>query len=226
MRIYLNFPEAMGEIKRDLAEMGIKIHPMTYQDKDVSKDPNFDTLELQNYVYTVVHPDTTGLKPTQPWADAEFDERIGHLPVNPGTAWKLREEVWREFLCENGCFAYSYSERFSNFEQIARIIHRIKVDPDSRQLFLAVYDPHDIVNMGGVSRVPCTLGYQIQIREGLLHLTYLQRSADFVTHFANDVYLAVKMQEYLSKHSGYPVGRFTHVVLSLHMFRKDAAGVF
>jgi len=226
MRIYMNWAEALSEIKRDLAEMGIKIHPQTYQDKNVAKDPNFDTLEIQNYAYAVLHPSSGGLKPTQPWADAEFDERITIPPVNPGRAWKLRENIWVEFMCDDGKFAYAYSERFARYNQVHRIIERIKLDPDSRQCYLAVYDPSDIQYMGGVSRVPCTLGYQIQIREGKLNLTYLQRSADFITHFQNDTYLAVKMQKHLAEETGYPVGRFTHFVLSLHMFRKDAAGVF
>lgn len=226
MRIFRRFPEALGEIKRDIAEMGIKIHPLTYQDKDVAKDPNFDTLELQNYAYTVTQPVPGELKPTLPWADEEFKERITTPPVNPGEAWKLRKEVWTEFLCDDGKFAYCYPERFASFNQIPRILERIKVDPDSRQLFLAVYNPSDIKNMGGISRVPCTIGYQVQIREDLLHLTYIQRSADFITHFNNDVYLAARMQQYLAEKSGYKVGRYTHFIMSLHMFRRDAKGVF
>lgn len=226
MRIFRHFPEALGEIKRDLAEMGIKIHPLTYQDKNVAKDPNFDTLELQNYTYTVTQPKPHELNPSLPWADEEFKERLTWPPVNPGEAWQLRKEVWTEFLCEDGCFAYSYSERFGKHNQIQAILERIKIDPDSRQLFLAVYNPADIQNMGGISRVPCTIGYQIQVREELLHLTYIQRSADFVTHFNNDVYLAAMMQKYLAEKSGYKIGRYTHFIMSLHMFRRDAKGVF
>lgn len=227
MRIYTDFKkEALGEIKRDLVEMGVKIHPKSYQDKIVENDPAFDTLECQNYVYTVVNPKPEDLTPTQPWADAEFKERITLPPVNPGTAWELRKEIWTEFMCADGKFGYNYPERFARYDQIKRIIERIKEDPDSRQLFLAVYDPSDIQHMGGVSRVPCTIGYQIQIRNNLLHLTYIQRSCDFATHFNNDVYLAVKMQKYLSEQTGYKVGRFTHFIMSLHLFKKDGKGVF
>jgi thymidylate synthase len=227
MRIYVDFKkEALGEIKRDLVEMGIKIHPKSYQDKIVEHDPAFDTLEIQNYTYTVINPRTEDLTPTQPWADAEFRERITRPPVNPGEAWELRKEVWTEFRCADGKFGYNYPERFAQYDQIERIIKRIKVDPDSRQLFLAVYQPSDIQYMGGVSRIPCTIGYQIQIRSGLLHLTYIQRSCDFATHYNNDVYLAVMMQRYIAEKTGYRVGRFTHFVMSLHLFKKDGKGVF
>lgn len=33
MRFYSNFGEAMSEIRRDLAEMGVLIRPKTYQDQ-------------------------------------------------------------------------------------------------------------------------------------------------------------------------------------------------
>lgn len=227
MRFYSNFKEAMSEIRRDLAEMGVLIHPKTYQDQWVEGDPAFDTLELDNYVYCVLNPDTQYLHPTQPWADAEFEERICGRPVNPGIAWTLREDVWETFLDPlTGKFAYTYAERFSQNEQIDRIIQRLKEDPESRQLFLSMWNADDITKIGGVSRVPCTLGYLFQFRRGALNLTYLQRSSDFVTHFQNDVYLAVRMLEYVAGKTGLPVGTFTHWLGSLHTFRKDSLGVF
>lgn len=225
MRIYLNFTEAMGEIKRDLAEMGIRVHPQTYQDKYVGDNPDFATMELQNYIYTVINPVFTDLNPTQPWADQEFEERIKEPPVNPGEAWKFRREIWEQFLEPDGKFAYTYSERMSG--QIMKIAKRVKEDPDSRQAYLAIWNPEkDIDKLGGISRVPCSLGYLFQVRRKRLNMTYLQRSADFVTHFVNDVYLAVRLQNHMSQLTGFPLGTFTHWVGSLHIFQKDVKGVF
>lgn len=229
MRIYQDFKEAIPEIKRDLVEMGIKIHPKTYQDKYIADDPNFETLELQNYIYSVVNPMLAELDAVQPWADMEWEERkmgIEGLPVNPGSAWHLRAEVWSEFIQPNQKFAYTYSHRLSRYQQVQTIIKRIKDDPDSRQLFIAIWDSADTRKLGGISRVPCSLGYQIQIRKEQLNLTYLQRSADLATHFVNDIYLAVVLQDFLAKSTGYNRGYFTHWLGSLHMFRKDSEGVF
>lgn len=226
MRIYKYFDEALSEIRRELAEMAILIHPETYQDKYVGDNPDFETLELQDYIYTVTRPSVEDLNPTQPWADAEFDERLGHKDLNPGEAWKLRSEVWSKFIQENGKFGYTYSNRLSENHKIKRVIDRIKKDSDSRQLFISVWDSDDIKKLGGVSRIPCTIGYQIKVREGLLHLTYIQRSADFATHFENDIYLAFKLQKYIAEKTGYEVGRYTHFISSLHVFSKDVDEVF
>jgi thymidylate synthase len=225
MRIYKDFKEALNEIKRDLAEMGILVHPHTYQDKWVADNPDFDTLELQNYIYVVLNPRPEDLEPTQPWADKEFDERISGIPHNPGKAWAERAEVWKEFLEADGKFSYTYSERM--WYQLNKLIREAKDNPDSRQLYLSIWNPKlDIFNIGGWRRVPCSLGYLFQIREEQVNMTYLMRSCDFVTHMVNDIYLATKLLHYFASQVGKPVGRFTHYIGSLHIFQKDVKGVF
>ena len=52
------------------------------------------------------------------------------------------------------------------------------------------------------------------------------RSCDFVTHFTNDVYLAIKFLEWVAEKANYPVGNFTHTIFSLHIYKKDTKGVF
>lgn len=241
MRIYINWEEAYEEIKRDLAEMGILVKPKTMQDKVVEGNPDYETMELQNYCYTILNAkskDITGV--IQPWADAEFMERIcnpfaskeftGCLDkpefINPGEAWKLREEVWTEYM-HDGKMAYTYNERIWRNEQLTKIIERLKQDHDSRQLWLSIWDPNeDVDKLGGISRVPCSLGYNFQFRDGKLNIHYVMRSCDFNTHFINDVYLGIKLLEYVAEKCEMEVGNFTHTMFSLHVYKKDVANVF
>jgi len=230
MRIYQNCQEAFSEIKRDLVEMGIRIHPQTYQDKYVGDNPEFDTMELQDYIYSIINPvvgDIPGV--VQPYADEEWLDRcigIGGVPLNPGSSWASRKDVWQQFMDKNGKFAYTYPERFAAYNQVREVIDVLKADPDSRQGFISVWRPSDVSRLGGISRVPCTLGYQVQIRRDRVNLTYLQRSCDFATHMANDVFFAIRLQEYLAEQLHREKGKFTHWVGSLHIFRKDGKGVF
>lgn len=226
MRIFKTCGDALNEIKRDLAEMGINVHPQTMQDKVVADDENYATKELQNYIYMVTNPlgSLNDLRPTQPWADAEFDERVGVTMVNPGSAYKLREDVWNEFL-HDGQFSYTYSERM--YHQIDAIINELKVHPDSRQLYMSIWDPVvDISKIGGKKRVPCSLGYQFQLRGGQLNMTYFMRSCDMATHMQNDIYLAIRLLEYIAAEANVKVGTFTHYIASLHVYQKDVEGVF
>jgi thymidylate synthase len=253
LRIYTEPVEAFEEIKRDLKEMGIKVYPKTMQDKKIEGNEEYATMELQNYSYSILNADSK-LVPevSQPWAEAEFEERIQPrrdfssdacckcpiwgreeespenclIAINPGKAYQLRPEVWEEFL-HNGRFAYTYNERLQFKDQLRKIIDHIKVDPDSRQLWLSIWNPSiDVDNIGGSQRVPCSLGYGFQVRNGKLNLHYVMRSADFATHFKNDVYLAMRMMEYVSQQTGYPVGDFVHTIFSLHIYLKDVQDVF
>ena len=243
MRIYTNAQEMVEEVKRDLAEMGIVVRPATMQDKYVKGNPDYETKELQNYSYCLLNArsqDIPGV--TQPWADAEFEERVTdpwerdwegkrtlfQVPgfINPGEAWKLREEVWSEYM-HDGKLAYTYNELLWNNDQLTKIMNRLKEDPDSRQLWISLWNPDkDPDFLGGVSRVPCSLGYGLQVRDGKLNLHYVMRSCDFVTHFRNDVYLAIKFLEWVAEKTGYPVGDFTHTMFSCHVYNKDIQGVF
>ena len=236
MRIYTEANEAFEEIKRDLAEMGIWVHPKTMQDKNVEGDPDYETTELQNYCYTILDAKSEDIpNVVQPWADAEFQERItpprfakGGEPIfiNPGEAWKLRDNIWGEFY-HDGKFGYSYNELIWNNDQFNKIVNRLKEDPDSRQLWISLWDPtRDPDLLGGISRVPCSLGYGFQVREGKLNMHYVMRSCDFSTHFPNDVYLAIKLLEYVAEITGYDVGSFTHTIFSLHVYKKDLKEVF
>jgi thymidylate synthase len=229
MRLYKNFKEAISETERDLVEMGIRVHPLSYQDVYVGDNPDFDTLELQNHIYTVLHPELKGIGETQPYCDAEWADRLKGIqqsPVNPGEAYKTRLEIWRPFLQEDGKFAYSYSERYARSDQVNNVIDRLVQDRDSRQLFVSMWDFNDSTKLGGASRVPCSLGYLFQVRKGKLNLTYLMRSCDFKTHFRNDIYLSARFQEFMAATCSLEIGTFTHWMGSLHIFKKDGEGVF
>ena len=239
MRIYINAEEMIEETKRDLAEMGIVVRPATMQDKYIKGNPDYETRELQNYSYCLLDAKSQDIPGViQPWADAEFEERVtdpwvrcsggkGYPEfINPGKAWELRKEVWTEYLHE-GKMAYTYNELIWNNDQVTKIINRLKEDPDSRQLWISLWNPDkDPDFLGGVSRVPCSLGYGLQVRDGKLNLHYVMRSCDFATHFRNDVYLAIKFLEWVAEKTGYPVGSFTHTIFSLHVYNKDIEGVF
>lgn len=229
MRIYTDCYELMSETGRNLWEMGLLVKPKTYQNKDIENNPEFETKELICEQYCL-----TDLKDeyylfiysnSQDWADAEFKERITPN-VNPGKAWKLRKDIWEQFLVD-GYFDYTYSERFT--DALNELINLLKIDPDTRRAVLPVFNGsnyddtkyyHDFV------RIPCSMYYDFLIRENergekQLNICYHQRSSDFITHFGNDVYLAYKLMQYVAAQIGVKPGYLFHTIDSLHVYRKD-----
>lgn len=228
MRVFKNFTQAINEIKRDLNEMGIPVQTQTMQDKYIVGDQDYETIELQNYVYTVLEPDTAQLELDNPvWAEAEWVERawgIAGKGLNPGKAYKFREDVWNEFL-HDGQFSYTYSERFANEHRVRNLIDRLKVDRFSRQLYIPMWEPEDAYLLGE-QRVPCSLGWHLMYREDKLNITYFMRSCDFYTHMQYDLYFTTHLMEYIAVACDLQPGSVTHFMGSCHVYKKDLEHVF
>lgn len=225
MRIYENCYELMSEIMREVWEMGKIVHPHSMQNKKVKDDENFRTKEIINYSYCLKTLDQVDelfrFSPeSRGWVNAELNERVNQEKLNPGQAWKIRLETWQPFLNNLGMFDYTYSERIGN--SLERIISELSTNPDSRQCILSIWDRViDIRFLGGVKRVPCSVYYQFLLRDGKLNIIYNQRSADVVTHFGNDVWLAYNLGAWAAEQINVPMGDLFHNITSLHCYAKD-----
>lgn len=220
-----------------------------YHTKEIrSYQYNLLSLSLENLLFNPIE--------VKDWANAEFAERVingknstlgytdtvefrngySHTTkinpegyVNPGTAWLLREDVWKQFLVESSegpKFDYSYNERLQWLGSLGRIIEELERNPDTRQAVLSIYSKSDILYMGGKRRIPCSMYYNFHIRpdatgEPRLYIIYHQRSADAVVHFGNDIWLAWKLMEYVASKVGVKPGNLIHNIDSLHVYKKD-----
>lgn len=227
MRIYKNWNDTWSEVLRDLKENSVEVHPQTMQDKEVAKDDDYLTKEIIGYSYRLIGTRSSDVQDwmrendyNADWVDAEFRERRSHVHVNPGEAYKMRGDIWGEFL-HRGKFAYAYNERLN--PGLDLVIEELKRNPDSRQCFIPIFHPDDMFHFGGI-RVPCSLGYYFKKRGDELIMWYMMRSCDIFTHFPYDVALALKAQEYVAAEIEVHPGWFQHSFGSLHAYQKDYRG--
>jgi len=238
-RIYNNWHEAIREVERDLYEMGTKVHPPTMQDKDVKDDEDYSTMELVGYDFRVTDPsrglreaiEYVGLNPDQilKYIELEVQDRIYEPAVNPGSSYKVRPEIWEEFL-HGGQFSYTYSERL--WDQREAVKRELNRRLDSRQLIMSMWNPSvDPYRVGGVARIPCSMYYQLIHREGKLNMIYTMRSSDVLTHWIVDMGCAYGMLVEMCKAWNDPTQPecnttfepgYVHVFHgSLHAYKKD-----
>lgn len=250
MRIYANTYELMSEMGRNLWEMGNIVKPKHYQNKNIYGKDDFITKELICEQYCLLEmPDPERLftfmeEGALAWAEAEFKERISGKCINPGEAWKLRQNIWEEFLVD-GRFDYTYPERMNQIvvydylptTKLKAVIKLLKEDPDTRKAILDIYGHYhegcpqslgaaDANRLDGHARIPCSMYYDFLIRENqkgekILNITYHQRSSDFVTFFGSDVYLAWKLMEYVAGELHVKPGYLYHTIDSIHAYKKD-----
>lgn len=221
MRIFDNTTEAYPEILRDIVKFGRTAFSKTVQNlKDVSPE-EYSMKELQLYSFCILDDsDRRNTCKDLEWLMLEFRERVfeSNNP-NPGEAYIVRKEYWNKFLTD-GKFCYTYGERMK--PSLHKAIMLLMGNPETRQAIISVWDREiDTQNTGGIKRVPCTMYYNVQIREGKVDIIYHMRSSDFFEHFRNDLTLAGELKHFVSKSIGVPPGKTFMSVDSLHAYKKD-----
>lgn len=228
-----------------------QVEQRRWQGVDVSKDPSARCYELQNVVFEVPLCGIEDLdhwrkqiEPNLPWADDHFLERVGGEPLNPGVQWA--NWPWASSADKHRkdqIFNHTYMERL--WPKMARtnqphrgigweygdlndLVDLLLRDPYTRQAWIPLFFPED-TGWGDGGRKPCTLGYQLLLREGKLGIFYPLRSCDFVRHFRDDIYLAVRLLLWvLDKLRQKDVfwedvraGNYAMWMTSLHVFEND-----
>lgn len=116
-----------------------------------------------------------------------------------------------------------------DYGDLNSLVELLRADPGTRQAYLPIFFPED-TGIGDGGRKPCTLGYQFTLRNGCLHTYYPMRSCDFRKHWADDIYLTLRLTEWvlgklqlLDPKTWAPVvvGSLTMHCTSLHVFIND-----
>jgi hypothetical protein len=204
-------------------------------------------------------------RPNLPWAEDHFQERVSGIPLNPPPShkwWPFAQQGHADHLSE-GKFSHTYPERFwpkyaentdewwdswdgpdprdlgrkgirFHYGDALDVVERLIANPLTRQAYLPIWFPEDTGAPEG-ERVPCTLGYHLMIRSGRLHLTYHMRACDFMRHFRDDVYMAVRLGHWVRETFLYAtvqhgveelaMGDLTMHIGSFHIFEGDRAMV-
>ena len=121
MRIYKTIKEALDETLRDLKVRGITTECKSYQDKKLSGDERFvkeligvdfkidkPLLGRDEAVRFVFKDDADRILK---YCKQEISDRCSGEPLNPGNSYKIRADLWNNFLEGTGKFSYQYAER-------------------------------------------------------------------------------------------------------------------
>jgi len=176
----------------------------------------------------------TECNPSLPWADEHFEERVGGIPLNPPPSHTKWARGTEKYFSGEEKFSHTYPERFwpkglmsggIRFKtgDLNDLINLLKEDRTTRQAYLPIWFPEDLRAALEGERVPCTIGYHFIIRDNKLYCNYLIRSCDVARHLKNDIYLAIKLADYIRNKvdESIKLGTLTFSVVSLHCFKGD-----
>lgn len=105
-----------------------------------------------------------------------------------------------------------------SFQQIDRVIDRLKRKPDTRRAVISVLEPSDLEL--GRAEAPCTTALQFIRRRERLHLVAMMRSNDAYWGFPHDVFCFTMIQELVARALSIKVGEYHHFATSLHLYEQ------
>lgn len=234
-RIFKNCLEMIQEIDRDLKVCGITVPVKHYQNKKLKgKDQN--TKELMGVSFTISKP----LQKRKEMLDFMFKEDADRIEeycqqehfdrtcgnaLNPGNSYKIRKDMWQKFIETGDKFSYTYSERM--YWQYENVLKALKEDKHSRQAIIQIFQANiDNKKFGGDTRIPCSVDYQIMIRNDRVYLIYHIRSNDYFGHMPIDIWLAAELIEWIKNKLKYiypelKTGSLIYFAGSLHAYNWD-----
>lgn len=244
IRLFTNLEHALLEVRRDLAKA---------PDVPSSRVQQFIadgvTKELTNYSYGIVDLDESAVQLADlgakyfPWWDQHKDaiiewlERESHIRLHTNRVFSPAESQHPALMktIEGQTWAYTYSQRLFGFQETIREL--LRTFPDTRRAFWPIFNPLDTLRAIEPTRIPCTLGYQLMIRDSvpmsppMLEFTIVQRSCDFEKFWLSDLWLGRQIQCKVAKAlqaTGMAVipGNLNHMVLSLHRFQEGSEEIY
>lgn len=171
----------------------------------------------------VDHVDKEG-KFSHTYPERFWPKHAGHDRCNCSVMAEVEDKKPRGYYTDHWDCHYRV-RRGIRFEygDLSNVVGRLRRNPMTRQAYLPIWFPEDTGAPDG-ERVPCSLGYHFMIRDGRLHVSYTIRACDFLRHFRDDVYMAVRLAQWIRDEvdPGYlTMGDLTMHISSFHVFAGD-----
>ena len=125
-------------------------------------------------------------------------------------------EIWKRMADELGHVNSNYGWQWKRNNQIDHVISLLKVDPETRQAAISIYDAKEHHAYG--TDTPCTYAIQFTIMNGRLDMCVTMRSNDLWYGFCNDQYQFSKLQEMISKKLNIETGMYYHFAHNMHLY--------
>ncbi len=134
-----------------------------------------------------------------------------------------RVTIWDEWADENGDLGPVYGYQWRSWptpdggqiDQIARLIDRLKNNPDSRRHIVSAWNVADVDTM---ALPPCHTLFQFYVANGRLSCQLYQRSADIFLGVPFNIASYALLTMMVAQVAGYEPGEFVHTFGDAHLY--------
>jgi len=110
----------------------------------------------------------------------------------------------------------NYGYQWERAYQLDKVVAMLKDNPNTRQAAISIYDGKEINKYR--KDTPCTYAIQFTVVNNKLNMCVTMRSNDLWFGFCIDQYCFSKLQEMVSKRTGYDMGTYYHFAHNLHIY--------
>lgn len=136
---------------------------------------------------------------------------------------KKRVRIWEPWCPENGDLGPVYGVQWRRLadaegkpiDQIANVIDRIKIDPDSRRLVVSAWN---VAQLHEMALPPCHCLFQFYVAEGKLSCQLYQRSADIFIGVPFNIASYALLTHMIAHVTGLKVAEFIHTFGDAHLY--------
>ncbi len=127
---------------------------------------------------------------------------------------------WRHFGAEYKDYKTDYTGK--GVDQLKRIVHLLKTNPDDRQMLVLAWNPVDIEKV-----IPpfCHYGFQVTVLEGKLNLMWNQRSVDVALGLPFNIASYGLLLHLLAKETGLKQGKLVGFLGDTHIYTNHVDGL-
>jgi len=131
--------------------------------------------------------------------------------------------IWNDWADADGNLGHVYGYQWrswpkpdgTHLDQITRLIHDIKTNPNSRRLIVSAWNAGDIENM---ALPPCHAFFQFYVNNGKLSCQLYQRSADVFLGVPFNIASYALLTYMVAQVTGYEPGEFIHTFGDVHIY--------
>ncbi|MGJ3417145.1 thymidylate synthase [Bacillus sp. Je.9.29.b] len=133
--------------------------------------------------------------------------------------------IWNEWADENGELGRVYGAQWRSWasgdgetvDQIAKLIHDIEHNPNSRRLIVSAWNPGEIDQM---ALPPCHCLFQFYVSNGKLSCQLYQRSADIFLGVPFNIASYALLTMMIAKVTNLEPGEFIHTLGDAHIYQN------
>lgn len=133
--------------------------------------------------------------------------------------------IWDEWADENGDLGPVYGHQWRSWpgrdgetiDQISKLVHMIKTNPDSRRLIVSAWNVADVNHM---ALPPCHCLFQFYVAEGKLSCQLYQRSADTFLGVPFNIASYALLTMMIAQVCDLQLGEFVHTFGDVHLYNN------